>query len=810
MPPKLAGVKGPPGMPGGKKGLVGGGSPASSASNSPRKSLPGGKKMLPGGKGPALAGKAPIKAPMKAGALPAGKAPLGKAPMKGLPGKGGPPAKGALPAPGAAKAPAKGLAPPGKVPLKAAPGVPPLKKLPAPPSSGASAASSAGPSPPKLAGKAPGKLPLKAPGKLPLKAPGGGKLPLSKPPSQGGSVPPSEAQSVAPEEGVAPSPRFEGTRDEEPASPIETPRDMPSSATAHMASPSATPQATPRESQGIPPPPDTTPPETPRDGDSASTTPRAPMQQSTTTPAAVNAPQERLDDVLGGGLGRGGPPGQPGQNTNPPSPGNGPSGQPPYPLSGDPPRDVLSPSQSDLLASMRGGEWPSPTNNSPSRHGNFDTASPGNGSEGAVMRMQRERIEELEGLLRNAERKAHESEKFSQTLEKETVRLRETLYDREGAKVIQHISELERENRKLRSQMQKEKDNVLYHQQAHMGTMDELVKLRHSVDSKGDYDGLKFEYDRLTEQVTRLVRANTELSLKVAEMTEDTARLTCQPDQAGISGVSGSTFLRVRRGALCPTCLDMVDRWERAVAKRSGGPYGSAAGYGDSLSLPPSQSPIYSDPQTSLNLVSHSNIRTTGGWRVLQLEDGQVVYHNPITNTSTWDMPEELRRANGGDIHLNHSIGRQHHQQQTQQQQPLTPPPQSRESNQRQFAAFSTPPPASHQRSQPASSRNVTMPSDHSPGPSPSYYNAPLIPQGNTSMPSGSTPTYPGAASYDASAVSPYAVRSPNRSTLTPTGSGSGVGPAHFASGAGGGGYRATGNVYGASNLPGGSGRGLL
>jgi hypothetical protein len=758
MPPKLPLAKKAVGLPlGGAKGP---GSPAGSPVGTPRSGPP-----LVGVKGPGLAlakgpgaapptkaaGAPPLKAPMKAGGAPpltgAPGAPAGKAPlMKKLPAPPG----------AAAAAPAKLALPLGKAPLKMPQKVP------------AEAAGEAGAGGPKLALKMPppgGKGPLK----LPLKAPPGAKLPLKMPPggSASGSATASAPPSVAPEDDIAASPRMEGNREDLPASPIPTPRDMPSAATAFEPSLSMTagsPLASPRGGD-IPPPPDTTPPDTPRDNTNTnSATPRL-DPASSLTPAAIATPRENLDAVLGGGSRL--PPHN--ASTNPPSP----TAEKPYTMTALPYDSTAS-----MLTAMRDGEWPAHRSGTTgSALADFSSGSPPRGGgqdDGAVMRIQRERIEELEGQVRQLERKSTESEKFAQQLEKETARLRETLYDREGAKVIQHISELELENRKLRQQLQRERDTVLYHQQAHMATMDELVKLRHSVDSKGDYDGLKIEYERLTEQVTKLVRANTELSLKVAEITEHNLLISVQSDPssaAAVGALSGnpaqSGFVRVRRGALCEACAEMVSRWERAVARRQHG--------GSDLQLYPgagsiaAQSPLFGgahDASTSIKMLSTAGATgaslsgVAGGWRVMPLENGSVVYYNGITNRSQWEMPEELKR------HF-HQQREQQHQRERAAYSPITAGSSTAD------RIFATP----NRAAAMAPNEDATTPN---------FYNQPLIPQATTIQPSSYFNTGHGTGHYDASSASPYAVRlGPNMkpSGGAGNGPGTGVGMALFGGG---------------------------
>ena len=536
-----------------------------------------------------------------------------------MPSKGAPPMPSKGPsAPPSAKGPAgtpvKLAAPPGKMPLKA-PGLkgPPGAKLPmkAPPPAAAGgndagdAASEAsdGPAAPpaKAPMKAPLKLPLKAPGKAPL------KLLMKKVPTPGpSSAAPSEPgdddqRDAASEPPLTARTDMGGTREDDPLSPVATPRDMPQPSAQPLDA--ASPAAASPDGGSIPPPPSVPP--------SAPTSPRPP--DAATSPAAET------------GTSAAQPPG-----------GNALAS----PAVGPPP---AAPATVSVVEALMGGEWPVHTS----------APSGGSGSDGAAShRVQLS--EQYESQIRSLQQRGIESEQYIASLTNEVSRLRETLYEREGVKVVQHIAELEKENRKLRLQLEKERESRLYHQSAHLSIMDELILLRQTSDA-GDVAKMRIDNERLQLEVSKLVQANTMLSLKFADVS---SKQDLAAEQADAVDLASSThlFVNVRRGALCRSCQDLITRMEHAQVRRAmdGGP---ATG-----SFSPDQPTTISllsthraaarpyPPSSPAGLEGEATIKSpalvAGGWSALAVPgSAKVVYHNAVTNRSQWDMPPEVAAA---------------------------------------------------------------------------------------------------------------------------------------------------------------------
>ena len=527
-----------------------------------------------------------------------------------------------------------------------------------------------------LPGKAVGTPPA---GKLPLKAPGG-KLPLKLPLKTPSGTPSGAASDAAASDVGEADPMAGAARPDPNATPMPTPRDMPSAATA--GDPSMSTYATPLPSAR---------------GDLAAaalspgSTPGPPLGSppasvpGSLVPSTLASPRENLADILGpaGASGMPIPPGGlPGVAPPPSLVGLNPQQQANAAaiMTGNPAamQQVLAslaaasassagigapPHDTDLLRSVMSGEWPA----SASPSGRMAGYGGGGGPS-----LSQQKVDEYEAEIRQLERKLLESERHANDLQHESSRLRETLYEREGVKVVQHISELERENRKLRTLLQKEKDAVLYHQSAHMSTMDELVRFKQNVDASGDYTKLKADYDKLQDQLSATVRANTELSMKLAEINELYTLTTVAPESYHAlrkSGGAGSpargrglleslvmsepaspfqdraldrvlpTFVKVRRAALCETCQLMVDRWETVMSRRAAAQH---------LSVAPSAA--HNDPSMELNMLTINPATgrpasdVAAGWRALPLPSGGVVYHNPVTNRSQWEMPEAVRQ----------------------------------------------------------------------------------------------------------------------------------------------------------------------
>ena len=148
-----------------------------------------------------------------------------------------------------------------------------------------------------------------------------------------------------------------------------------------------------------------------------------------------------------------------------------------------------------------------------------------------------------------------------------------------------------------------------------------------------------------------------------------------------------SAFVTVRRSALCQSCRYDLDKMERSLHQRTiealkdpivehtsppsfltpldsyggGSPQHSMYSRGNTSRRPDHFTSYETKRQVAANnpLAMYSNVipsvATTnsnkaataprvelGAWKVLQLPNGNVVYHNALTNRSQWNMPSEL------------------------------------------------------------------------------------------------------------------------------------------------------------------------
>lgn len=300
------------------------------------------------------------------------------------------------------------------------------------------------------------------------------------------------------------------------------------------------------------------------------------------------------------------------------------------------------------------------------------------------------------------EKQASDAEREKNDLEGELERTRDLLYEKEGHKTVSHITDLERENRRLRHDLAKAKDQAIYHQSAHMTTMDDLVKLKQNIDTQGSYTQLKSDYDLLRYELNRLTATNTDLALRLAESQDavealkkkyeaekETGHRSIDTASAGpgasslyLSGGAGLILLNTDRGYVTGASPFSPSRdAELAAQQEQEAADQKTQNYNNNASVPRGGPKLFGTtpagkkktsedaangensenkiPTVSSILDQHGHLGTENalggqdighGWRTLTLENGQIVYHNSYTNKSQWDVPTELIRKDDANV----------------------------------------------------------------------------------------------------------------------------------------------------------------
>lgn len=284
--------------------------------------------------------------------------------------------------------------------------------------------------------------------------------------------------------------------------------------------------------------------------------------------------------------------------------------------------------------------------------------------------------------IRELEQRLVQAERSLASALGENKKLREQLYDRDGAKAVQHMVALERDQQRLKQLLSKATESLEYHRAAHLAALDEVTTMKHRLHQFGDYDKLAQTCHQLQTRVSILTQEKLELELSRNEARE-AARAVLTPEEAeyfkrttrGGGGPPSklpmvhvptvgkhALFVECRWAALCEDCRDHLERQQEtldtsrewAVAQRVQQHEAQQRHELLVSRMPRSlQEPWHMDPNSLLREQYPANLLLTAkdvgqqptypnarGWReMIDPSNGSKFYYNAITNQSSLTKP---------------------------------------------------------------------------------------------------------------------------------------------------------------------------
>ena len=263
------------------------------------------------------------------------------------------------------------------------------------------------------------------------------------------------------------------------------------------------------------------------------------------------------------------------------------------------------------------------------------------------------------------------------SMRRENELLKDVLADRDGPKMVQRLEQLEEANAKANADSAKYKAMAEYHRGEQLKAMEAAERLRNGEAPPGPS---QTEWEAAQEGLAKMGRENATLTLRLGDLEErlgaaleqKTAMVADQQRQIELLALQREqqSAEQQRRheqemaqiAAADPRFANnnnnessrlIAPSPARDLYRNLSSLPGSGGGYGASAASPSpyvnnskfsgfAGSPLRGTVNSAASNVNNGRAGGTRGWRALMLPNGNVIYHNTISNRSQWEVPAEL------------------------------------------------------------------------------------------------------------------------------------------------------------------------